>query len=64
MDTQEHDAEVAHIKNELNKYLADIEIKSTYETLVRFGIPYVKIMDVQKSVVAKMIMLQHTHIQL
>jgi nucleotide-binding universal stress UspA family protein len=62
MDTQEHDAEVAHIKNELNKYLAALEIKSPYETLVRFGIPYVKIMDVQKSVSARLIMLAaHSH---
>ena len=43
-------------------HLVAKEIKSSYETLVRFGIPYVKIMYVRKSVAARLIMpAAHSH---
>ena len=62
MDSQEHDAMVAQVKNKLNKYLAELDIKTAYDTLVRFGIPYVKILEVQKSIAARLIMLAaHSH---
>jgi nucleotide-binding universal stress UspA family protein len=57
MDSREHDAEVAQVKNELNKYLAELDIKTAYDNLVRFDIPYVKILEVQKSITARLIML-------
>ena len=62
MDSQEHDAMVAQVKNKLNKYLAELDIKTAYDTLVRFGIPSVKILEVQKSIAARLIMLAaHSH---
>ena len=45
-----------HVKNKLNEYLSDFNLKSTFKAIVRFGIPYVKIKDVQKS-------LRDTHIR-
>ena len=62
MDSREHDAEVAQVKNELNKYLAELDIKTAYDNLVRFDTPYVKILEVQKSIAARLIILAaHSH---
>ena len=53
---------VVHIKNKLNEYLSDFNLKSPFKAIVQFGIPYVKIKDVQKSISASLIMLvHHTH---
>ncbi|MBC8259718.1 MAG: universal stress protein [SAR324 cluster bacterium] len=62
LDEQEYDLQILQVKNELNEFVSSLKISSNYQTIVRFGIPYVKIKDVQKSIQAKMIvMAAHSH---
>ena len=64
---QEERAGARHAFLLLRDYLklaegADFNLKSPFKAIVRFGIPYVKIKDVQKSIRARLIMLvHHTH---
>ena len=57
IDSKKHDAEVAEVKNELNKYLAELKIKIAYNTLFMFGVPpMLKYLMYKKNVAARLIM--------
>ena len=64
---QEERAGAGHAFSLLRDYLklaegADFNLKSPFKAIVRFGIPYVKITDLQKSLHARLIMLaSHSH---
>ncbi len=65
MDLREHDHELSRLQNVLDRYVADLEPKSPYETFIRFGTPYVKILDMQKAHHPEMVMMAaHSHTML
>ncbi len=62
MDQQHRDVEFDNLQNKLDQYIDKLSIKSPFQTIIKFGIPYVKIIDVQKKFNARMVMLAaHSH---
>ena len=62
IEQKERDTETERLQERLDRFIAEMNVKSKYQTMIRYGIPYVKIMEVQKSLNAKLIMLAaHSH---
>ena len=62
IELREQDHELQRLQNILDSYVKEQNLQANYETFIRFGTPYVKILDMQKAhKPAMMMMAAHSH---
>lgn len=62
IELREQDHELQRLQNILDSYVQEQNLQANYETFIRFGTPYVKILDMQKAhKPAMMMMAAHSH---
>ncbi len=62
IELMEQDHELQRLQNILDSYVQEQNLQANYETFIRFGTPYVKILDMQKAhKPAMMMMAAHSH---
>ena len=60
--SREQDYELQRLQNILDSYVKEQNLQANFETFIRFGTPYVKILDMQKAhKPAMMMMAAHYH---